>query len=93
MYGRWGWRGIVAYLAGFAAMVPFFSTGIYTGPVASAANGADFSLFVGLPVGGLLYWLFCRTIDVEAETVVAERERDELEYEAARHLRPAPSDH
>ena len=24
MYGRWGWRGITAYLVGFAAMVPFF---------------------------------------------------------------------
>ena len=27
IYGRWGWRGIVSYLVGFVAMVPFFSTG------------------------------------------------------------------
>ena len=27
MYGRWGWRGIAAYLVGFAAMIPFFSVG------------------------------------------------------------------
>ena len=90
MYGRWSWRGIFAYFIGFAAMVPFFSTGIYTGPVASAANGADFSLFVGLPVAGVLYWWFSRSIDVEAETVIAKRERDELEYEAVHHMRPEP---
>jgi hypothetical protein len=23
IYGRWGWRGLVAYLAGFAASAPF----------------------------------------------------------------------
>ncbi len=23
MYGRWGWRGVLAYLIGFAAMTPF----------------------------------------------------------------------
>src|ERR1700741_258730 len=36
MYGRWNWRGLTAYLVGFAAMIPFFSTEIYTGPVARA---------------------------------------------------------
>src|SRR5436305_1507302 len=25
IYGRWGWRGIIAYAIGFGAMVPFFS--------------------------------------------------------------------
>jgi purine-cytosine permease-like protein len=90
MYGRWGWRGIAAYLIGFAAMIPFFSTGLYTGPVAEAAKGADFSLFVGLPVSALLYWLFCRNLDIEAEVAVAIKEREELEYEAVHHLRPEP---
>src|SRR5689334_1055230 len=33
LYGRWGWRGILAYLIGFAAMVPFFDVGtLYEGP-------------------------------------------------------------
>ncbi|HEX8972529.1 purine-cytosine permease family protein [Oryzihumus sp.] len=90
MYGRWGWRGIAAYLIGFAAMVPFFSTGLYTGPVAEAAKGADFSLFVGLPVSAVLYWLFCRNLDIEAEVAVATKEREELEYEAVHHMRPEP---
>jgi NCS1 nucleoside transporter family len=85
LYGRWGWRGIVAYLAGFAAMVPFFSTGLFTGPIASAMGGADLSLFVGLPVAGVLYWLFGRSLDVAAETRVAQAEAAELE--AAAHQR------
>jgi nucleobase:cation symporter-1, NCS1 family len=89
IYGRWGWRGIAAYLIGFAAMVPFFSTPSFTGPVAKAMDGADLSLFIGLPVAGGLYLLFARTIDVEAERRIAERERDELEEMAAEHALPA----
>src|SRR5205807_548701 len=38
MYGRWNWRGLTAYLAGFAVMIPFFSSGLYTGPIARAAG-------------------------------------------------------
>jgi nucleobase:cation symporter-1, NCS1 family len=79
MYGRWGWRGIVSYLVGFAAMLPFLSTSKYTGFVAHALNGADISFFVGLPVAGILYWALARSIDVAAETRVAEREAAELE--------------
>jgi len=74
LYGRWGWRGIVAYLVGFAAMVPFFSTGLFTGPLARAFGGTDLSLFVGLPVAGGLYYLFARSLDVAAEAAVAEAE-------------------
>jgi NCS1 family nucleobase:cation symporter-1 len=88
MYGRWGWRGILSYLVGFGAMLPFLSTSKYTGFVASALNGADISFFIGLPVAGLLYWVLAQTIDVDAETVVAEREADELERLAVAHDRP-----
>jgi nucleobase:cation symporter-1, NCS1 family len=89
MYGRWGWRGIVAYLAGFAAMVPFFAVGtLYTGWVAKKMNGADISLFIGLPVAALLYYWFSRTIDVAAETEVALAEQAELEQAAALHELP-----
>ena len=59
MYGRWGWRGILAYPIGFAAMTPFFSVGtLYEGAAARALDGADISFFVGLPVAGLLYYAF-----------------------------------
>jgi NCS1 nucleoside transporter family len=83
LYGRWGWRGLVAYVVGFGAMVPFFSTGLYTGPVANSLGGADISLFVGLPVAGILYWLLARTIDVSAEAEVADAELAEVEPAAA----------
>lgn len=74
MYGRWGWRGIVSYLVGFGAMVPFFSTGLYSGPVADALDGADISIFIGLPIaGGLYYWL-SRDLDTAAERVVERAE-------------------
>jgi nucleobase:cation symporter-1, NCS1 family len=79
MYGRWGWRGIISYLVGFAAMLPFLSTSKYTGFVADALNGADISLFIGLPVAGGLYYVLARSIDVEAETRIAEAEDRELE--------------
>jgi len=86
MYGRWGWRGILAYLIGFAAMIPFFDVGtLYEGPAAKALGGADISFFVGLPVAGVLYYVFTRSVDVAAETRVAEAEAAELEEAAQRH--------
>jgi purine-cytosine permease-like protein len=85
IYGKWAWRGIAAYLIGLAAMVPFFSTPKFTGPVAKALNGADLSLFLGLPIAGGLYWWFARTIDVDAEARLARREIEELERAAEAH--------
>src|SRR6187200_1612399 len=76
IYGRWGWRGIFAYLIGFAAMVPFFSTPSFTGPIAKAMDGADLSMFIALPVSAILYYVFAQSIDVEAETRIAEREAE-----------------
>jgi NCS1 nucleoside transporter family len=72
IYGRWGWRGITAYVVGFAAMIPFFSVGtLFTGPAADALNGADISLFIGLPISAALYWVLARSIDVDAEIALA----------------------
>lgn len=88
LYGRWGWRGIAAYLLGFAAMLPFLSTSKYTGFVAQALKGADISMFVGLPVAGLLYYAFAKSINVDAETVIAKAEAAELEKLAMQHQRP-----
>ncbi len=87
IYGRWGWRGIVSYLVGFGAMLPFFSTGLYSGWVANAAHGADYSLFVGLPVSAILYWSLCRSIDTDRERRLAEEQADILEREAMAHER------
>jgi nucleobase:cation symporter-1, NCS1 family len=89
MYGRWGVRGVAAYLIGFAAMVPFFSVGtLFEGFVAKDLDGVDISFFVGLPVAGILYYLFTRNIDVAAEQRVAEEEAAGLEKAAHAHQEP-----
>ena len=67
MYGRWNWRGLVAYLVGFVVMIPFFSTGVYRGPVARALGGADIAMMIGLPVAAGIYLLACRSIDLESD--------------------------
>ncbi len=67
LYGRWNWRGLLAYGVGFIAMIPFFSTDAYQGPVAAALGGADIAMLVGLPVSALVYLLACRSLDLPAE--------------------------
>jgi len=67
MYGRWSWRGIAAYALGMIAMVPFFSTDIFKGPVARAFGGADMSMLIGLPVSAVASSLFCRSLDLQED--------------------------
>jgi purine-cytosine permease-like protein len=70
-------------------MVPFFSVGtLYVGPAARALGGADIALFIGLPVAAVLYWLLTRSIDVDAETRLAEAEAAALETAAHEHREP-----
>jgi NCS1 family nucleobase:cation symporter-1 len=84
IYGRWNWRGLVAYFAGFAVMIPFFSiTNFFVGPVAKAAGGADFSIFIGLPFSALLYYLLARGQDLSAERRLAAADDATLEGMAA----------
>jgi len=71
MYGRWNWRGLTAYVVGFVVMIPFFSTGMYTGPIAHALGGADVAMLVGLPVAAGVYLLTCRSIDLEHDRRLA----------------------
>jgi NCS1 family nucleobase:cation symporter-1 len=71
IYGRWGWRGNVAYLIGIATMVPFFVTAPFTGPLATALGGVDYSLFVGLPVSALVYLWLAKGINLENEKKLA----------------------
>ena len=65
MYGKWNWRGLAAYGVGFVVMIPCFSTGAYTGPIARALGGADIAMLVGLPVAAAVYLFLCRSIDLE----------------------------
>ncbi len=71
MYGRWNWRGLLAYGVGFAAMIPFFSTESWRGPVAAALGGADIAMLVGLPVSAVVYLWACRSLDVDADRIRA----------------------
>jgi len=75
IYGRWNGRGLVAYAVGFCAMIPFFATPVYTGPVAMLLGNAkigyaDISMLIGLPVSALTYWGLCRSLDLVAERAV-----------------------
>jgi purine-cytosine permease-like protein len=92
IYGRWNWRGLVAYFAGFLVMVPFFSVGtFFVGPVAKAAGGADFSIFVGLPFSAILYYLLARHQDLREEHRLAASDEAELEGTAAPTPAPMPA--
>lgn len=46
------------------------------------------NLFVGLPVAAVLYYVFTLSVDVAAETRVAQSEAAELEEAAAQHELP-----
>jgi NCS1 nucleoside transporter family len=83
LYGRWNWRGLLAYFGGFAAMMPFMSTDLYRGPVARALGGADLAMLVGLPVATALYLLACRSVDFVAEARLASLADRGLESPAA----------
>ncbi len=84
LYGVWNARGLLSYAIGFAAMIPFFKTAVYTGPVAQSLGGADISMLIGLPVSALVYLWLCRGHDLEAEIAqIAVLDRN-LETEAVR---------
>jgi hypothetical protein len=55
-------------------MVPFMVTAPFTGFIAVAAQGVDYSMFVGLPLAGVLYWLFTRNLDLAKEDEMVEAE-------------------
>lgn len=71
IYGRWGWRGNLAYVGGLLSMVPFFVTAPYTGPLAKLLSTVDYSVFVGLPISALLYLAFSRDLNLGSEQQLA----------------------
>ena len=63
-YGRFAWRGLLAYAAGLAAQWPFVSQPDYTGPLVKTLGGADISWLVGWFTAAITYLLLvasCRT--------------------------------
>ncbi|MGO9297036.1 MAG: hypothetical protein ACLP52_24685 [Streptosporangiaceae bacterium] len=68
---------LVAFVVGFAAMVPFTNTSLVVGPVATALHGADLAFYVGFVVTGVLYFVLRKVApstlpvhDVEAAVAV-----------------------
>lgn len=84
LYGRWNWRGLAAYAIGFLAMVPFFKTGLYVGPLAVALGKADISMLIGLPVSAAVYLWLCRNLDLTREQAQIEVLDRNLETEPVR---------
>lgn len=83
IYGKWNWRGIAAYLISFVAMVPFMYLPFYQGPAATWLGGVDYAFFVGIPVGGVLYWVFCKSLDVQSELLLIKDADADLDRDAA----------
>lgn len=52
--------GIWAFLIGILVSIPFFSSTLYTGPVAKQLNGADLSFYVAFLAAGIIYFIIGR---------------------------------
>ena len=55
IYGRFAWRGLLAYAIGLGAEWPFVSQPDYVGPLVSHLGGADISWLVGFFVSAVVY--------------------------------------
>ena len=55
VYGKFAWRGLLAYAVGLAAQWPFVSQPDYVGPLVSHLGGADISWLVGFFVAAIVY--------------------------------------
>jgi nucleobase:cation symporter-1, NCS1 family len=83
IYGRWAWRGLVAYGVGFAVEIPFMvipdiNGHSFTGPIAKQISSVDIAWLVGLLVSGLLYLRLTRTMDVRDEEAAIESSQAQL---------------
>ncbi|ORW64087.1 allantoin permease [Mycobacterium saskatchewanense] len=60
VYGGWSWRGLVAYLLGFLAMLPFAALPFCTGPLSALWGGIDVSWLAGLIAAAVAYLMLTR---------------------------------
>jgi nucleobase:cation symporter-1, NCS1 family len=63
------WPAIIAQVVGMVAAAVWLNAySPYVSPLSSRVGGSDFSVFMGLIVGGLVYWLLARrSVRAEAE--------------------------
>ncbi|HJQ06841.1 MAG TPA: cytosine permease [Nocardioides sp.] len=62
VYGRLNVPAVACYVIGILVEIPFLSTSLYTGPVATSLGGVDISWIVGLAVICPLYYGWVRTL-------------------------------
>jgi NCS1 family nucleobase:cation symporter-1 len=60
VFGRFGVPGLTALIVGIIVSIPFMGNGFYTGPIAHALHGADFSYFVGAAVAAVIYGIWSK---------------------------------
>ncbi len=77
IYGAWQARGILAYVIGLVAMVPFFfvfdataNREVFVGYFARLLGGVDIAWLIGLIVSGGVYWILSRSLDLDHEARV-----------------------
>ncbi|WP_321789822.1 MULTISPECIES: purine-cytosine permease family protein [Paraburkholderia] len=73
IYGKWSAPGIISYVCGFVAMIPFFSTSLYTGAIATRLNGADIAFSIGLVFATAIYLFLMRRFDRAGEREIISR--------------------
>lgn len=49
-----------AFLVGIFVSIPFFSSTLYTGPIARQLSGADLSFYVAFLAAGIIYFIIGR---------------------------------
>ena len=64
VYGRYNVAALGCYLFGILVQIPFIASDVYTGPIARAMGGIDFSWIVGLVVVSAAYYFAVRGRDV-----------------------------
>jgi len=70
---RNGWPALVAFVVGFAVMVPFMNTSLITWhPFANALDGADLAFYVGFVVAGIIYFVLRKSVPGAATVLAAE---------------------
>jgi nucleobase:cation symporter-1, NCS1 family len=67
IYGAWARRGLVAFLVGVLAEIPFVDLPFFVGPAAAAMGEVDIAFVVGLLVSGGVYVALTRSLDVTRE--------------------------
>ena len=87
VYGLWSWRGLASYMLGLASMVPFVALSFYSGPIATALNGVDIAVFVGLLVTSAAYFPLMRAADLSGEVEAVARSDRELGRKSSSHAR------